>query len=208
MAKAPVAGLAKTRLAAVLGGDAAAALAAAGFLDTLDACAPADDRILALTGDLSQASQSEQIQAGLTGWTIVAQRGEGFAERLANAHRDAGPGPVIQIGTDTPQVSSADLEAVASALNGHDAVLGEATDGGWWVLGRHDPEHAQALLGVPMSTNSTGAATRAALVALGLRVGSTAMLRDVDTIEDAQIVAAQAPQTRFAAQWAQAWGQR
>ena len=54
VAKAPVPGLAKTRLAASIGADAAADVAAAALLDTLDAVAAASvqARVVALVGDL------------------------------------------------------------------------------------------------------------------------------------------------------------
>ncbi|MGI9163544.1 MAG: glycosyltransferase, partial [Mycobacterium sp.] len=52
VAKAPVPGLAKTRLAAAVGDEAAADIAAAALLDTLDAVAgtPFAARVVALTG--------------------------------------------------------------------------------------------------------------------------------------------------------------
>jgi hypothetical protein len=50
-----------------------------------------------------------------------------------------------------------------------------------------------------MSSVTTGAAQLARLGALGLRVRSLPVLRDVDTIADARAVAAAAPRTRLAA---------
>lgn len=202
MAKAPVPGLAKTRLAAAVGDEAAADLAAAGLLDTISACREATtDCSIALTGVLDDALRGQEIRAALAGWTILWQRGETFAERLVNAHLDAGPGPLLQIGTDTPQVTADQLRAVANVLDDHDTVLGPADDGGWWVLGRHDAAAAEALRGVPMSTPATGEQTRAALVSRGLSVGLVETLRDVDTVEDTEVVAAAAPSTRFARAW-------
>lgn len=205
MAKAPVPGLAKTRLAAVVGDLMAADLAAAGLLDTIDAGRNAtDDCVIALAGAMQDACRVEEIQDALAGWTVLRQRGEGFADRLANAHLDAGPGPLLQIGTDTPQVTPQRLRATASALAEHDTVLGPAADGGWWVLGRHDADQAEALRGVPMSTSTTCEDTRAALVERGLDVGTVEMLCDVDTAADSELVAASAPSTRFARAWASA----
>jgi uncharacterized protein len=203
-AKAPVPGLAKTRLAATVGDDAAADLAAAALLDTLtaaEAAAGREHRVAALTGDLRRSARAERLDRALRDWRVVPQRGEGFDQRLAAAHADAGPGPVVQVGMDTPQVTADLLQAVADALAGDDAVLGPAPDGGWWVLGLRDPAHAEALVGVPMSTAHTYDDTRAALLARGLRVGTTATLRDVDDAADAEAVAAAAPGTLFARAW-------
>ena len=204
VAKTPVAGRVKTRLGAVVGLDAAADLAAAALVDTLEAAAAAvgPERChLSLDGDLADAVRGVEIRAQLQGWTITPQRGDDFAARLAAAHLDAGPGPVAQIGMDTPQVTAIDLAQVFTDLVELDAVLGPAGDGGWWVLGRRDPQAAQALAGVAMSEPTTYDDTWAALETQGQRVGATGALRDVDTVEDADAVAVEAPHTRFAQAW-------
>ncbi|CAN5499885.1 DUF2064 domain-containing protein [soil metagenome] len=202
IAKAPVPGLAKTRLATAVGDRGAAELAAAGLLDTLEASREAsDDCVIALTGDMDRACRSREIRAALADWTVLWQRGDGFDERLAYAHLDAGDGPVIQIGMDTPQITAAMLRETGSLLADNDTVLGPAEDGGWWVFGRHKAAHAQTLLGVPMSTDSTCDDTRSALLSRDLSVGTARTLQDVDLLADAQEVAAGAPHTRFAQVW-------
>ncbi len=204
VAKAPVSGRVKTRLGAVIGADAAAEIAAASLLDTLDACAAAlgPERChLALDGDLLDAVRGPEIIAALEGWIITAQRGHGFAARLVAAHDDAGVGPVVQVGMDTPQVTAGHLADAFTALVDQDAVLGPADDGGWWVLGRRDPRVVAPVGEVVMSEPTTYDDTRQALLDQGLRVGTTGPLRDVDTVEDAEAVAAQIPFSRFAAAW-------
>lgn len=202
MAKAPVPGLVKTRLATDIGDDRAADLAAAALLDTIEAVGAAGATgHLSLAGELADATRGDELAAALAGWRVTPQRGDGFAERLVNAHADAGYGPVLQVGMDTPQVTGPLLRAAADALADHDAVLGPAPDGGWWVLGRRDPRVAEALADVAMSTPSTCADTEQALVRAGHRVGFTAPLLDVDTLADAQEVAELAPTTRFAQSW-------
>jgi glycosyltransferase A (GT-A) superfamily protein (DUF2064 family) len=194
VAKAPVPGLAKTRLAATVGNAAAADIAAAALLDTLDAvaAAPVAARIVAMTGDLDAASHSAELRARLTDFTVVGQRGDDFADRLANAHHDAsaaaGGLPVLQIGMDTPQVSAELLAECARGLVSSDAVLGMATDGGWWVLGITDPGTAECLRTVPMSTPETGAETLAALQGTGVGVTLVPELVDVDTVDDIDVV--------------------
>ena len=194
VAKAPVPGLAKTRLAARLGDETAADIAAAALLDTLDAvaAAPVAARIVAMTGDLSAARRGAELRSRLADFTVVEQRGDDFADRLANAHADAamaaGGLPVLQIGMDTPQVSAALLIECATALLATDAVLGMARDGGWWVLGISDPRSAECLRHVPMSTAQTGDVTLAALRDTGVHVGLVAELADVDTVDDIEFV--------------------
>jgi glycosyltransferase A (GT-A) superfamily protein (DUF2064 family) len=206
--KAPVPGLAKTRLGAEVGERRAAELAALAFLDTLDACERAfapGRRHVALAGDLTAALRGEELRARLSAWTVIRQRGSGLGARLAHAHRAAGEasgGPVVQIGTDTPQVRPEHLQEVAARLAaGADAVLGPAVDGGWWALGLARPALARVLGSVPMSSPTTCAATRDALVGAGAVPVLTRLLRDVDTAADAAAVAAEAPETRFATSW-------
>ena len=202
VAKAPVAGHVKTRLGALVGDAVAADLAAAALLDTLDACREARaEGHLSLAGDLSGAVRGDEIRVALDGWTITPQRGDGFAERLVRAHADAGPGLVVQIGMDTPQVTAAALHEVGAAMADHDAVLAPATDGGWWALARREADVVRHLAQVPMSTDTTFADTQRALERAGARVAHAAAMTDVDTLDDADLVARLAPETRFAEAW-------
>ena len=202
VAKAPVAGQVKTRLAARVGAEVAAALAAAALLDTIDACRETGAELhLSLAGDLRGAVDGDAIAAAIGDWVVSPQRGETFAERLVGAHADAGDGPVVQIGMDTPHVTAAALTAAMEDLTEHDAVLGPALDGGWWALARRDPEVVRHLDRVAMSTTSTLADTRRALELAGCRIGDAPAMTDVDTVADAELVAALAPHTRFARAW-------
>ena len=205
VAKAPVPGLAKTRLAATLGDHGAADLAAAALLDTLDAVAatPVAARVVALTGDLDAACRAAAIRDRLGVFTVIDQRGEDFACRLANAHADAsgavGARPVLQIGMDTPQVTPELLGGSARTLLDTPALLGMARDGGWWILGVAHAAMAQCLLDVPMSQSDTGAMTLAALRGMGIPVTLVEELDDVDTPADmAAVRAACRPSSRFA----------
>jgi hypothetical protein len=204
VAKAPVPGLAKTRIAVTTGDTVASELAAAALLDTLaTVIAVGADHdwpvVVAMTGDLTQAACHEEIAAALAGVTVVDQRGDGLAERLAHAHADAaiasGATGVVQVGMDTPQLTAADYVAAAEAVQAGERVLGRADDGGWWLLGLPDAAEATSLIGVPMSTDHTADHTQQA-------IGHVTWLRtvqDMDTWEDAQQIAAGIPQSRLAA---------
>ena len=203
VAKAPVVGQVKTRLAATVGATHAAELAAASLLDTIEVCRATFGVArchLALAGELAAATRGDEIRRAVAGWRIRPQHGAGLAERLAHAHA-AMAGPALQIGMDTPQVTRALLEEAADGLASHDAVLGPALDGGWWALGVRDPSYGAALVRVPMSTSETYEATRAALRATGLDVATCRPLRDVDDAADADAVAGEAPSSRFARAW-------
>ncbi|MHB8664850.1 MAG: TIGR04282 family arsenosugar biosynthesis glycosyltransferase [Acidimicrobiales bacterium] len=184
MAKSPVAGQVKTRLCPPCTPREAAMVAEAALADTLDsvvACS-ADLKVVALSGD-----PGRWLPAGVA---IVAQRGDGLAARLANAWADVGAlsgGTGVQIGMDTPQVTAAELDALLDTLPDHDAplaALGHAVDGGWWAIGLAGADPDAVFGGVPMSRADTGRAQHARLTALGLRVRTVGVKRDIDTFED------------------------
>jgi glycosyltransferase A (GT-A) superfamily protein (DUF2064 family) len=201
-----VPGQVKTRLAATVGDDRAADLAAAALLDTLDLVEeafPVGTRAIALTGDLAVAARGAEITERLAGWTVLAQRGATFAERIAHAHEDLHVltgAPVVQIGMDTPHLPVDLLRTAAAALGGHQGVLGLAEDGGWWVLALADPRHARLLRHVATSVLDTGAAS---MTALSGRVAMTSAptTYDIDDAADADRAAADAPGSRFALAW-------
>jgi len=206
LAKMPEPGRVKTRLCPPLTPAEAADLAAAALLDTLDAaCAVPGGRVLvALAGRWSAAVRAAELAAALSDTTTCVQRGPDLGHRIAAAHCAAAsrlPGrPVLQIGMDTPQVEPALLAEAAEPLHrgAVDAVLGPATDGGWWALGLRDPRAASAVAHVPTSRDDTGERTGRALRTAGLRVSLLPELTDVDTATDATAVARIAPWTRFA----------
>ena len=191
VAKAPEPGRAKTRLAATVGDLVAAEIAAAALLDTLDAvaAAPVAKRVVAMTGDLGAAAGAAEIRQRLRSFTVIPQRGDDFADRLANAHHDAADGlPVLQIGMDTPQVTADLLTGCARRLLAASAVLGMAHDGGWWALGVAAPAMAECLRTVPMSQPDTGELTLKALRGNGIDVVSVPRLGDIDVVDDVAAV--------------------
>jgi len=192
LAKAPVPGLSKTRLAPVFGLEGAAILAAAALGDTLEAvsAAPAVRRVLVLAGDLAMPLPA--------GFEVVPQVEGDHAERIAAAFEVAS-GPALLIGMDTPQVTP-ELLSLDLSRPGVTAWLGPALDGGWWALGLRDPlrQARRVLTGVPMSTPATGRLQHRRLVEASLTVAPLPLLRDVDEPADAFTVAAEAPGTRFA----------
>lgn len=192
IAKAPAAGRSKTRLTPPCSPRQAASLAEAALRDTLAAVAATDarQRVLVLDG-----SPGPWIPDG---FEVVPQGGGGLGERLADAFEAVG-GPSLLIGMDTPQLTPELLEAGSQALSSAcvDAVLGPAEDGGYWAIGLRRPD-SRVFEGVPMSTGQTLQAQRRRLDDLGLRSVVLPALRDVDTIEDARVVAGKSPGTHFA----------
>ncbi len=191
IAKEPLAGRVKTRLAPPLTADTAADVAAAALRDTL-ACverAPARERVLCFAGDPTGWAPP--------GWRVVAQPTSGGLDVRLVAAFAAVRGPAVLVGMDTPQLRPEHLARFDPAR--YDACLGPATDGGFWAIGFADPTNAAGILGVPMSTARTGAVQLGRLRDLGLRVQLLDELTDVDDIASAAVVAGLAPRSRFAA---------
>ncbi|GAC66570.1 TIGR04282 family arsenosugar biosynthesis glycosyltransferase [Gordonia soli] len=196
VAKAPVPGRAKTRLIPRFGALGAAHLAAAAFLDTLRAARAVREAsvVVACTGRLSDGVRGDELSAELAGCRVIAQRGDDFGTRLANAHRDAvelGVDTVLQVGMDTPQVGADEMAAGVERLAapGVDAVLAPACDGGWWALGLHDGVGSELLPSIRMSQADTASETEGALRASGLRVAHLGAHTDVDVPDDVDRVA-------------------
>lgn len=201
MAKAPISGLVKTRLCPPCTALEAAAIAEACLADTLAAVAGchADYKVVALDG-----APGPWLPASID---VIAQRGERFDQRLANAWADtrsATGGWGVQIGMDTPQITAGLLDAQLAALGSGPecgrprAVLGPATDGGWWLIGLPGTDPHRVFPGIAMSTAHTGAAQARRLRALGLDVVAGPELRDIDTARDLRVVTAGIPDSRVA----------
>ncbi|MEV0414155.1 TIGR04282 family arsenosugar biosynthesis glycosyltransferase [Streptomyces sp. NPDC050448] len=190
VAKAPLAGRVKTRLTPHFTPQEAAGLARAALQDTLAAvlATPARRRVLYLDG-----APGPWLPDGIE---VVPQCAGGLDARLAAAFA-LHDGPALLIGMDTPQVTP-ELLAQGLDFTGTNAWFGPAVDGGFWALGLAEPDPA-LLLGVPMSAAHTGEVQRRRLTASGRAVRDLPALRDVDTPDDAALVAAAAPETRFAA---------
>ena len=178
LAKPPVAGEVKTRLAPP---DRAALLARAFLIDTFAALRSIEwvDAVLATTAALDPSLEHELA-------TTIWMQGEGdlgariervLRRALASAPR------AIAMGSDTPGLPLAALERAHDALRAADAAIGPAEDGGFYLLAlRSCPEGL--LAGLPWSQSDTFAATLARLHERGL---STVVLEpwfDVDRPAD------------------------
>jgi glycosyltransferase A (GT-A) superfamily protein (DUF2064 family) len=99
------------------------------------------------------------------------------------------PGPVVIVGTDIPGIRPAHIAAAFRRLGDHDAVLGPATDGGYWLVGlRRRPYALRPFARVRWSGSHALADTLANLE--GRRVALVATLGDVD---DARCLRLHAP---------------
>jgi len=217
VAKYPQPGKVKTRLGATIGHDRAATLYTAFLRDlserfTAGARMGAYDLRWAAVDDTPDGADMRRLCPLLTtgGATdahkstttgavpdadrhppcVFLQRGADLAERLYNIcadMRDAGYRRLIIHGSDSPQASLAVVRNAFAALATHDAALGPATDGGYYLIGvRLDGPMGfpDLFRGVGMSEATTLRQTLARAHQLGLSVATVETTFDVDEAPD------------------------
>lgn len=114
----------------------------------------------------------------------IGQGGGDLGARMARVLRALGPGPAAAVGADIPALRPAHLAAAFAALGDHDAVLGPAADGGFWLVGlKHPARQPPGLFaGVRWSTPDALADTRPTLP--GRVAVLSVTLDDVDSTAD------------------------
>ena len=145
MIKAPRAGTSKTRLAPPLTHEEAAALSVCFLRDTAEniaaACEAAGAGAAAGVAVYTPAGAEGAFDGLLPeGFSLLAQRGEDFGERLFNAADDLlrlGYDSLCLIDSDSPTLPTRALAAAVAELSrpGDRVVLGPADDGGYYLIG-------------------------------------------------------------------------
>ncbi len=191
-AKAPLAGLAKTRLIPALGEVGAAALAKKMLQHTLAECqeAVAQSDInyqlkleLWATPAVSKVAWRDiNIPTSAKVYTQVEGdlgRRMGFAAEQGLAQA-AG---IILLGSDCPAISLASLQWAANALQSHDSCMVPTFDGGYALLGlrRYTP---RLFADIPWSTAEVASITRQRLAECGMSLLEHPKVHDIDDATD------------------------
>lgn len=179
-AKPPIPGEVKTRLIPNLGAEGAAGLAKAMLLDvwnTVKLCAGVRP-ILATTrpGDFPICLSPDDIW--LQGDGDLGQR----IERILNRGLIEAP-VAAAIGADSPALTVAHLRAGLDALETNDAVVGPASDGGFYLLALRQCR-AGLFSALPWSCSGTLEAVKERLSERSLSIAELEPLFDVDTPGD------------------------
>ncbi len=149
VAKAPIMGHAKTRLAADIGRVHAKrnyrALMGQVLRQVHD---PRWDTVLAITPPSCLGSVPDWA-----GFSQIPQVRGSLTPKLAALF--SRKGPTLAIGTDCPQVTTSDIALAFRALKSNDYVFGPAGDGGFWLMGTNGPLPKGALEGVRWSHEET-----------------------------------------------------
>lgn len=181
-AKAPVIGGAKTRLARGIGKIAAWRIYRAMTARVLRRLAdPRWEITLAVSPDATVRRRFPGVWPD--DMARVAQGGGDLGTRQARVFSSRRP--VIVIGTDAPQVTRADIANALKCLKGHDAVIGPAEDGGYWLLGLNAPAPPGVFEDIRWSHEETRADLEKRLKAYRLsNIAHLRTLRDVDEAGD------------------------
>ncbi|MEZ5815878.1 MAG: glycosyltransferase [Hyphomicrobiaceae bacterium] len=182
MAKLPVAGQVKTRLAREIGHAEATRFYRATARAVLMRLArqPFWRTCLAVSPDTGVASP--MLPGGIR---RMAQGSGDLGARMHRPMRLLPPGPVCVIGTDIPAIRPSDIRRAFSLLGRCGAVFGPAEDGGFWLVGmRRRPRLIYPYGSVAWSRPDTLAAVEANLDRQLLRVGRTTRHFDVDSRRD------------------------
>lgn len=191
LAKQPVAGRVKTRLARTLGDEAAAGLQAAFLADTLRHAGRvrAARRLLCFAPPEARAWFADQD----AGAELAAQVEGDLGARLAAAFEHAfaaGASSVLAVGSDAPQQDASVFERAFAALAPGRAVLRPSDDGGYTLVGL--AARAPRLFeGIPWSSGAVLAASERRARALGLEVVLLEPGYDVDEAADLARLAAE-----------------
>ncbi|MEP6978831.1 MAG: TIGR04282 family arsenosugar biosynthesis glycosyltransferase [Thermoleophilia bacterium] len=192
VAKAPVPGRSKTRLAPPLTPDEAADLQRALLLDTLAGCRAEFPQ----TALLYSAPDDVRVLSALAGpaTRLVPQEGEGLAAALQyGVARHQTEGPVALVSSDIPGIPAGALRRAFGGLeSGADVVLGPALDGGYWLIAMRAFDGAP-FRDIPWSTPAVLAVTIERCRAAGLSTILLERWRDIDTPADLAALVRETP---------------
>ncbi len=182
MAKRPVAGGVKSRLARGIGSAAAVRFYRTTLSHTLLRLGtdPRWRTYLAVTPDMSLVDACWPSAPMVT---RVPQGHGDLGARMQSLFDRMPPGPVVIVGSDIPAIRPRHIAHAFRLLGRADAVFGPAQDGGYWLVGlKRAPKRLAPFEGVPWSTDQALAATKANLP--GKIIAHISTLSDVDNEPD------------------------
>lgn len=193
-AKAPVPGEVKTRLAAAIGAERAAALYARLARRTLEIALAANVGSVVLCCAPDCSHPFFQNLANELGITLEPQRGADLGERMYAAmelamHRAQAS---LVIGTDCPFIDAGYLRTGAAVLGEGDVpvVIGPANDGGYVLIGASRLS-SRLFENLPWGADRVLSLTRQRLQALGWGWRELPSLTDIDRPQDLALLSAE-----------------
>ncbi|HTZ19088.1 MAG TPA: TIGR04282 family arsenosugar biosynthesis glycosyltransferase [Dissulfurispiraceae bacterium] len=184
--RAPQRGTVKTRLQPVIGEEGALDIYRCFILDILDTLRTAN---LTIRIFFSPTDSREEI----TDWLghvfdYTPQTGESLGERMENAFVQMfseGTEKAVLIGSDIPDLPASIFYEAFAALDANDAVIGPATDGGYYLIGfRNNTFMPEIFRGIKWSSGSVFRITMDIFEAHGCRPHVLPIWNDLDTGDD------------------------
>jgi uncharacterized protein len=183
LAKAPVSGLAKTRLIPALGAARAARLQARLMERAVEAACASGTGPVTVWATPDETHAAFQALRTRRDVALARQPQGDLGARMLAALKASG-GPTLVIGTDCPVMMPAHLRMAADVLRGGaDAVVCPAEDGGYVLIGMRKPL-AALFAGMAWSTDAVMAETRRRMRYHKLSWQEPVTLWDVDRPED------------------------
>jgi uncharacterized protein len=187
----PEPGKVKTRLARTYGDSFAAELYGYFVDDLLEALERESYRLEIV---FTPADKEQEIRRRFGNrFSYTPQQGEGLGERMENAFRACFAkefATALLIGSDFPDLTAEVVEQAFRALeNGHDATLGPAFDGGYYLIGfrstAFDPDVFREM---PWGESTVCEKTLDRLRACRYRIHLAPAWHDIDTAEDLAVL--------------------
>lgn len=195
-AKVPRSGQVKTRIAGELGNGRAAEIYRAmlsGFLARLRGLRRRWHMEIHFTPPEQESLLVPEVPPGIPRLPQAdGDLGARLQHSFASAFR-AGRDPVVIVGTDSPDLPVRFLQEALDQLATHDAVVGPARDGGYYLIGLRAPVPA-LFEGIPWSSPDVCQATLRKAQQLGKTCYTTPEWSDVDTLQDLEEFLARAPE--------------
>ncbi len=178
----PISGQVKTRLAKDIGDERALEIYLQLLQHTLEIT-----RSLSFRKFIYYADEvSDYDLWSVPGYTKRKQNGNDLGKRMYNSFNelfDQGFTRIIIIGSDCLQLKTETLEQAVALLESNAAVLGPASDGGYYLLGL-TKFYPDLFINKPWSTNQVCSKTIDDFINLGISYALLEELSDIDTVAD------------------------
>lgn len=188
MARFPIAGEVKTRLARTIGHPRATEIYRTMLNQTIGELTSLSTGVFATTIFSAQPELVAMFHNTYPALSSVEpQIGNDLGERMLQAVMSLLSPPAIQhailIGPDIPHLTAAHIKQARTLLQSHDLVLGPTTDGGYYLIGMNKP-HQLLFTEMEWSTSLVFSETVSRASRLALRIATLEQLQDLDTEDD------------------------
>lgn len=184
--RSPKRGKVKSRLAAAVGGKTALEVYKGFVLDIVDTLKRGryPFRIFCYP----RSSEERVVNWLGKDFVYAPQQGSDIGKRMENAFVQSfsmGSKRVVLIGSDIPDLPNSIIDRAFSSLNRSDAVVGPASDGGYYLIGfKRSSFLPDVFHGIPWSTPSVFRETMGIFRRFHYRVHTLPQWDDVDTLDD------------------------